>query len=43
MDMRYGMQSNAGPQDPLFIDVNNVALSINNFLNMLKHALACWL
>jgi len=41
MYMRHRMQSNAGSQDPLFIDVNNVALSRNNFLNMLKHALTC--
>ena len=27
MYMRHRMQSNTGPQDPLYIDVNNVALS----------------
>ena len=36
MYMRHRMQSNTGP---LFIDVNNVALSRINCLNMLKHAL----
>lgn len=41
MYTRHRIQSNACSQDPLFIDVNNAALSRNNFLNMLKHALTC--
>lgn len=39
--IKHRLQESATPQDPLFIDENNLALSRSKFLSLLKHALSC--